>query len=64
MIRLYAKLNPYDPLVRWGRTFADVAKALDRAKALNAAEVEVRDDSKPRSSNLLAIFAGGRRVAG
>jgi len=64
MIRLYAQLEPYGALVRWGRTFVDLAKALDRAQKLKAVQVEVRDDSKPRSSNLLAIYSGGRRVAG
>lgn len=63
LIRLYAKTEPYSPLVRIGRTFVSMAKALDRAKTMKALEVEVRDDSKPRSRNLLAVFVEGRRVA-
>lgn len=63
MIRLYARTEPYAPLVRIGRTFVDMAKALERAKSMKLVEVEVRDDSKPRSRNLLAVFLNGRRVA-
>jgi len=66
MIRLYAKFDPADLLVRCGRTYAALPTALDRASRLakQAIEVEVRDDSKPRSRNLLAIFSAGRQVAG
>jgi hypothetical protein len=63
MIRLYAKLDQSEFCVRVGRTFVDLAKAMDRAQKLKAVQVEVRDDSKPRSRNLLAVFSGGRRVA-
>ena len=67
MIRLYAKFNPFELMVRCGRTYASMDKALARAASLasKAVEVEVRVDAKPRSKNLLAIFSGGgRRVAG
>lgn len=66
MIRLYARFSPFELLVRCGRTYASMDKALARAANLasNAVEVEVRDDAKPRSKNLLAVFSGGRRVAG
>ena len=66
MIRIYAKFSPFELLVRCGRTYASMDKALARAASLasKAVEVEVRDDAKPRSKNLLAIFSGGRRVAG
>jgi len=64
MIRLYAQLDQSDFCVRVGRTFVDLAKAMDRAQKLKAVQVEVRDDSKPRSRSLVAIFSGGRRVTG
>lgn len=62
MIRLYCQHDPYGLLVRVGRTFANLSKAKARAKALHAAQVEVRDDSLPRSRSLLAIFVEGQEV--
>ena len=61
-IRLYARQERTSPLVRTGRTFANLQKALARAAALGVDEVEVRDDTLPRSRSLLAIFVEGHRI--
>lgn len=63
MIRLYAQFEPYAMLVRAGRTFASMAAARKAAARLNAVQVEIREDSLPRSKSLLAIFSEGKEVA-
>ena len=63
MIRLYAQYEPYAPLVRAGRTFAKILAAKNAAARLNALQVEVRDESLPRSKSLLAIYSEGKEVA-
>ena len=62
MFRLYAQQDPYGLLIRVGRTFASLSTARARAKALHAAQVEVRDESKPRSRSLCSIFIEGVEV--
>lgn len=65
MIRLYAQHNPYGLLVRVGRSFTNMAKARNAAKALaaSAVQVEIRNDALPRSKSLMAIFAAGVEIA-
>ena len=63
MIRLYAQYEPYDLLVRAGRTFTSMAAARKAAARLNAVQVEIRDDALPRSKSLLAIYSEGKEFA-
>ena len=63
MIRLYAQYEPYALLVRAGRTFTSIAAAKKAAARLNAVQVEIREDSLPRSKSLLAIYSEGKEVA-
>ena len=63
MIRLYAQYEPYALLVRAGRTFASMAAARKAAARLNAVQVEIRDEAKPRSKSLLAIYSEGKEIA-
>ena len=63
MIRLYAQYEPYALLVRAGRTFASIAAARKAAARLNAVQVEIRDEAKPRSKSLLAIYSEGKEIA-
>ena len=63
MIRLYAQFEPYAMLVRVGRTFASMSAAKKAASRLNAVQVEVRDESLPRSKSLLAIYSEGKEIA-
>ena len=63
MIRLYAQFEPYAMLVRAGRTFASIAAAKKAASRLNAVQVEIRDEAKPRSKSLLAIYSEGKEIA-
>lgn len=60
MIRLYAA-NEYGMLVRTGRTFVNLSKALARAKSIPTI-VEVRNDALPMSKRLLAIFREGTQI--
>ena len=63
MIRLYAQFEPYAMLVRAGRTFASMSAAKKAASRLNAVQVEIRDEAKPRSKSLLAIYSEGKEIA-
>ena len=63
MIRLYAQFEPYAMLVRVGRTFASMAAARKAAARLNAVQVEIREESLPRSKSLLAIYSEGKEIA-
>ena len=63
MIRLYAQFEPYAMLVRAGRTFANISTARKAAARLNAVQVEIREDSLPRSKSLLAIYSEGKEIA-
>ena len=62
MFRLYMQENPYDLLVRVGHTFATLSKARAKAKALRAAQVEIRNESLPRSRSLCSIFVEGQEI--
>ena len=63
MIRLYAQFEPYAMLVRAGRTFTSMAAARKAAARLNAVQVEIREESLPRSKSLLAIYSEGKEIA-
>ena len=63
MIRLYVQYEPYAMLIRAGRTFASMAAAKKAAARLNAVQVEIREESLPRSKSLLAIYSEGKEVA-
>lgn len=61
MIRLYADNEGI--MVRTGRSHATLDKAREKAKALRAKQVEIRNDALPRCRSLLTIFVGGVEVA-
>ena len=63
MFRLYMQENPYDLLTRVGHTFASLSKARAKARALRAAQVEIRNEALPRSRSLCAIYIEGQELA-
>ena len=63
MIAIYARTSPEDMLVRVGRKYATLDKACSKAKTLAAFEVEIRDESLPRSRSLKTIFIQGEEIA-
>ena len=63
MIALYARAEPQDMLVRVGRKYATLEKACQKARTLAVFEVEIRDESLPRSRSLKTIFIRGEEVA-
>ena len=63
MIALYARTSPEDVLTRVGRKYATLDKACQKARTLAAFEVEIRDESRPRSRSLKTIFLRGEEVA-
>lgn len=63
MIALYARTEPQDMLVRVGRKYATLETACQKARTLAAFEVEIRDESLPRSRSLKTIFIQGEEIA-
>ena len=63
MIALYARNSPDDILTRVGRKYATLDKACSKARELAAFEVEIRDESLPRSRSLKTIFIQGEELA-
>lgn len=63
MIALYARTEPQDMLVRVGRKYATLDKACSKARTLAVFEVEIRDESLPRSRSLKTIFIQGEELA-
>ena len=63
MIALYARNSPDDILTRVGRKYATLDKACSKARELAAFEVEIRDESLPRSRSLKTIFIQGEEIA-
>ena len=63
MIALYARTSPEDMLTRVGRKYATLDKACSKARTLAAFEVEIRDESLPRSRSLKTIFIQGEELA-
>ena len=63
MIALYARNSPDEILTRVGRKYAKLETACQKARTLAAFEVEVRDESLPRSRSLKTIFIQGEEVA-
>ena len=63
MIAIYARTSPEDVLTRVGRKYATLDKACSKARTLAAFEVEIRDESLPRSRSLKTIFIQGEEVA-
>ena len=63
MIALYARTSPEDMLTRVGRKYAKLETACQKARTLAAFEVEIRDESLPRSRSLKTIFIQGKEVA-
>lgn len=63
MIALYARNSPDEILTRVGRKYATLETACQKARTLAAFEVEIRDESLPRSRSLKTIFIQGEEVA-
>ena len=63
MIALYARNSPDEILTRVGRKYAKLETACQKARTLAAFEVEIRDESLPRSRSLKTIFIQGEEVA-
>ena len=63
MIALYARNSPDEILTRVGRKYAKLETACQKARTLAAFEVEIRDESLPRSRSLKTIFIQGKEVA-
>ena len=63
MIALYARAEPQDMLVRVGRKYATLETACKKARTLAVFEVEIRDESLPRSRSLKTIFVEGKQIA-
>ena len=63
MIALYARNSPDEILTRVGRKYATLETACKKARTLAAFEVEIRDESLPRSRSLKTIFIQGKEVA-
>ena len=63
MIALYARNSPDEILTRVGRKYATLDKACQKARTLAVFEVEIRDESLPRSRSLKTIFIQGEEVA-
>ena len=63
MIALYARTSPEDVLTRIGRKYATLETACKKARTIAAFEVEVRDESLPRSKSLCTIFVEGKEIA-
>ena len=63
MIALYARNSPDEILTRVGRKYATLETAVLRARTIAAFEVEIRDESLPRSRSLKTIFIQGKEVA-
>ena len=63
MIALYARNSPDEILTRVGRKYATLDKACSKARELAAFEVEIRDESLPRSRSLKTIFIQGEELA-
>ena len=62
MYRIYAQDDPYSLLIKVGHKFATLSKARERAKALRAASLEIRDETRPRSRSLVAVFVDGVEI--
>ena len=62
MIALYARNSPDEILTRVGRKYAKLETACQKARTLAAFEVEIREESLPRSRSLLTIFVEGREI--
>ena len=62
MLTLYARNTASDLLVRTGHRVATLDAARRKARTLAAFECEIRDESLPRSRNLLTIFIQGREI--
>ena len=63
MIALYARNSPDEILTRVGRKYATLDKACSKARTLAVFEVEIRDESLPRSRSLKTIFIQGEELA-
>ena len=63
MIALYARNSPDEILTRVGRKYAKLETACQKARTLAAFEVEIRDESLPRSRSLKTIFIQGEEIA-
>ena len=63
MIALYARNSPDEILTRVGRKYATLDKACSKARTLAVFEVEIRDESLPRSRSLKTIFIQGEEIA-
>ena len=63
MIALYARNSPDEILTRVGRKYAKLETACQKARTLAAFEVEIRDESLPRSRSLKTIFIQGEELA-
>lgn len=63
MIALYARNSPDEILTRVGRKYATLETACQKARTIAAFEVEIRDESLPRSRSLKTIFIQGEEVA-
>ena len=63
MIAIYARTSPEDVLTRVGRKYATLDKACSKARTLAVFEVEIRDESLPRSRSLKTIFIQGEELA-
>jgi hypothetical protein len=55
MIGVFAQYEKNAPFVRTGHQVKDYVKARAKALRLMAIQVEIRDEAKPRSCNLLAL---------
>ena len=63
MIAIYARTSPEDMLTRVGRRYATLGTAVAKARTLAVFEVEIRDESLPRSRSLKTIFIQGEEIA-
>ena len=63
MIALYARNSPDEILTRVGRKYAKLETACQKARELAAFEVEIRDESLPRSRSMKTIFIQGEELA-
>lgn len=63
MIGVFAQFEDGAPFVRTGHQVTDYIKAKAKALRVKALTVEVRDEAKPRSCNLLAVVTnvGGKQ---
>ena len=63
MIAIYARNSPDEILTRVGRKYAKLETACQKARTLAAFEVEIRDESLPRSRSLKTNFIQGEELA-